>query len=180
MAGIIEKGNIGLFENEIEFTGQHATMVRALREMGIFSTFREAYLTSAIVGFINSKKETAPDEKVQAASILPSDLTKRKKDLRLIYRLIMLLDEDENFTMDDYKNRTFRDDPEEHKEIIKQNMILFNSYASGGLEYLYDRFQDCGRLEKAVDELYSFVHEFTIEVGLLEEEGGLPEFLPEF
>ena len=30
--GIVEKGNSGLFDNEIEFNGKYATMVRFLKE----------------------------------------------------------------------------------------------------------------------------------------------------
>ena len=110
--GIVEKGNSGLFDNEIEFNGKYATMVRFLKEdLGLFSTFREAYVISSIVGFLNNKKYTEDNqEKVQAASIFPNELNKRKPDLRFIYRLIMLLKEEKDYTLEDYKNRTFRDD----------------------------------------------------------------------
>ena len=74
--GIVEKGNSGLFDNEIEFNGKYATMVRFLKEdLGLFSTFREAYVISSIVGFLNNKKYTEDNqEKVQAASIFPNEL----------------------------------------------------------------------------------------------------------
>lgn len=41
----------------------------------------------------------------------------------------MLLKEEEGFTLDDYKNRAFRDDPVENPEVYKKNMQIFNSYA---------------------------------------------------
>lgn len=57
-SGIIEKSNNGLFDNEIEINGKYATMARFLKEdVGIFATFREAYLTAAIIGLLNNAKD---------------------------------------------------------------------------------------------------------------------------
>ena len=56
-ANIIEKSNNGLFENEIEFIGRYATIVRHLKDdLGLFTTFREAYVTSVIIGYVNRSK----------------------------------------------------------------------------------------------------------------------------
>ena len=180
--GIIEKGNSGLFDNEIEFNGKYATMVRFLKEdIGLFLTFREAYVISAVVGFINNCQESkAESDKVQAASVFPNELSKRKKDLRFLYRMIMLLKEEPEFTLDDYKNRTFRDDAEEDLELLKANMAIFNSYACGGLEYLYEKFSICNRTSEVVDTLYEFIHSFSCDVGLIEGDDELPDFEPEF
>ena len=176
------KGNSGLFDNEIEFTGKYATMVRFLKEdLGLFSTFREAYVTASIIGFLNNREYTDDNqEKVQPASIFPNELNKRKPDLRFIYRLIMLLKEEENYTLEDYKNRTFRDDPEENMDVLKRNMEIFNSFACGGIEYLYDKFRDCDRVEDTVDTLYELLHKFSVDVGLIEGEDDLPDFEPDF
>ena len=180
--GIIEKGNSGLFDNEIEFNGKYATMVRALKEeIGLFGTLREAYVIAAIIGFLNDRNMTEDkQEKVQPASIFPTELVKRKKDLRFIYRLIMMLKEEEKFTLDDYKDRAFREDPEENLENMKQNMRVFNSYVCGGIEYLYELFENCNRNEDTVDVLYEFLHRFSIDVGLIDEEAELPDFEPDF
>lgn len=177
MAGISEKGNNGLFGNEVEFNGKYAIYARFLRDdVGIFQTFREVYVTSAIVGYLNDRTETIDkNEKVQSASIFPNELSKRKIDLRHIYRTIMLLKEEDGFTLDDYKNRAFRDDPEENPEVYKRNMQIFNSYACGGVEYLYEMFRNTTSVEEVVDELYQFVHDFSVDVGLGNEEE-LPEF----
>lgn len=181
--GIVEKGNAGLFDNEIEFNGKYATMVRFLRDdVGLFGTFREAYVVSSIVGFINEREATDDNqEKVQPASIFPNELSKRKQDLRFIYRLMMLLKEEPNFSLEDYKNRTFKDDYEENKELIKQNMNIFNSYACGGVEFLYEKFENCDRVDDAVDTLYEYLHQFSSNVGLLDDDGEeLPDFEPDF
>lgn len=181
MSGIAEKGNNGLFSNEIEFNGKYATYARFLRdEIGLVQTFREAYVIGSIVGYMNNRMETPDSEpKVQPASVFPNELSKRRIDLRFIYRIIMLLKEEDGFTLDDYKNRAFRDDPEENADTYKANMELFNSYACGGVEYLYEMFQNETSIDKVVDKLYKFLHEFSIDVGILENEE-LPEFTPDF
>ena len=92
----------------------------------------------------------------------------------------MLLKEEAGYTLDDYKNRAFKDDSEENMDIIKQNMLIFNSYACGGVEYLYREFENCSRLEDVVDKLYDFLHMFSAAVGLVEDDTELPEFTPNF
>ncbi len=160
-----------LFDKEYEFKGKHATYCRFLRdEVKLFKTFREIYAASAIIGYLFSSKSKSDSEKVQPASILPSELAQKRSDLTFIYRLIMLLDPVDGFTINDYQNRTFRDDAESEKapEKIKSNMEIFNSYANGGIEILYDLFKDCKEKKDTVNELYEFLYDFYSENNLLE------------
>ncbi len=182
MDGIISKGNSGLFQNEIELQGKYASEIRFLRdEVKIFNSFRDAYVVSAIIGFItNSNIDVNEVDNVQAASIFPEEIKKRKKDLKFIYQLIMLLDENEDFTIDDYKNRTFRDDPEEYPETLRNNMILFNSYVKKGIDFLYNKFIDSKRIDDSIDILYEIVHELAVSTKLIEDEPDLPDFTPKF
>ena len=92
----------------------------------------------------------------------------------------MLLKEEPDFTLEDYQNRAFRDDPEENGDEIKTNMSIFNSYACGGIEYLYNIFQGCERIEDTVDTLFKFLHDFSTDVGLIDGDTELPDFVPEF
>ena len=102
--GIIEKNNNGLFENEVEINGKYATMARALKEeYGVFSTFREVYVLAAVLGYLHQRKETEDNTpKVNAASIFPGDLNRRKADLRFLYRVMMLTNDMEGYTINDY------------------------------------------------------------------------------
>lgn len=155
-----------LFDKEFEFVGKHATYCRALKdEISLFSTFRETYMISAIVGFLyGAKSEKDTTEKVNPASILPSELAKQRLNLRNIYRYIMLLEETEGFSIDDYKARTFKDDAEdEDPEKIKRNMEIFNSYVLGGIEILYDRFKDCDSKKNVVNVLNEFLEDFVTD-----------------
>ena len=181
-ANIVEKSNNGVFENEIEFTGRYATIVRHLKDdLGLFTTFREAYVTAAIIGFVNKRTETDENsDKVQAASIFPNELSKRKHDLRFLYRIMMLVKDDPTFTIDDYMNRAFRDDAEEgNADNLKQNMALFHSYVCGGLDYLNEKFGSLDRIDDIVDTLYDMVHNFAVDVEIIEDDD-LPDFEPDF
>ena len=178
-SGIIEKSNSGLFCNEIEMNGKYATMVRFLKEeIGIFSTFREAYIAAAIIGFLYNIRGTADSsEKVQPASIFPNELSKRLPDLKMLYRIIMLADESKPYTIDEYMNRAFRDDAEsETSGNLKNNMTIFNAYVCGGLEILYEKFKDIDKIDNVVNTLYDFVHEFIVDVGMIEDNEELPDF----
>lgn len=148
-----------LFDKEYEFVGKHATYCRALKdEISLFSTFREAYMISAIVGFLyGTKSEKDTTVKVNPASILPSELAKQRLNLRNIYRYIMLLEETDGFSIEDYKSRTFKDDSDdEEPEKVKNNMEIFNSYVLGGIEILYNKFKDCNSKKDTVNMLNEF------------------------
>ena len=55
-AGITLKACTGLFEDEVEFDGKYANMVRFLRdEVGVFGSYRDAYVVASIVGFLNNR-----------------------------------------------------------------------------------------------------------------------------
>ena len=160
-----------LFDKEFEFKGKHAEYCRFLRnDIGLFKTYREIYTASAIIGFLNSKSAKKNDEKVQSASILPSELAQKRTILTYIYRLIMLLDEKENYTIKDYQDRTFRDDAnaDENPEKLIANMEIFNSYARGGIEILYDKFKDCKTKKETVNTLNDFLIDFFEDVGLID------------
>lgn len=175
---IIEKSNQGLFENEIEITDRYASMVRFLKEeIKIFSTFREAYINAAILGFLKNKTETkGPSEKVQPASIFAEQFRNRKLDLKFLFRIIMLVKDEPQFTIDDYMNRTFRDGTDEDEYAgLKEKMMIFNSYVCGGLEYLYEKFKNFHKKDDIVNAVYDLVHDIAIEVGAL-----MPEGLPDF
>lgn len=178
MSGIIEKGNNGLFENEIEFTGKYATYARFLRdEAEVFSTFREIYLMSAIIGFVENKKGTLDNTelKVSPASIFAADLAKKRRDLKFIYRTIMLLNSESNSSIEERKNRAFKEDRETNATILKENMALFHSYVCGGLEYLYQQFDDVHDLDDKVNRLHELFEIFSLKNGIIQEEG-LPSY----
>ncbi|KIR03712.1 hypothetical protein P261_02527 [Lachnospiraceae bacterium TWA4] len=150
-------------------------------EIKIVATFREAYVLAAVIGFVNNIKANGnTEENTRTASIFPTELSKRKSDLRLLYRIMMLSLDNPEYSIDDYMNKAFRDDAdEENREELKKNMVIFNEYACGGLEYLDEKFKDLDRADDIVDAVYSFIHDFAIDVGVLQGDD-LPDFEPSF
>lgn len=160
-----------MFDKEFEFKGKHAGYVRFLKdEIGLFKTYREAYTISAVVGFLNANRSSKDfTEEARPASVLPGEMVQKRTELTLIYRIMMLLDEADNFTIDDYKNRAFRDDAdiEDHPENFKNNMELFNSYVLGGLEIIYEKFQLCNDKNSTVNTLYDYLMDFFEDNNLI-------------
>ncbi len=182
---VVEFGNRGLWQNEIECQGKYSLIIHHLKEIGLFSTNREAYIVAAILGLVNGRKvtydvnevmgekrkKTDQNDEVSEISIQPGDLVARKQDLRLIYRVAMLVEDNPSFTIEDYMNRAFRDDSDtENPENLKRNMAIVNSYVGGGLEYLDEKFGSLHDIEEVVDALYELVHGFAVEVELLEDD----------
>lgn len=171
---IIEKTNNGLFENEIELNGKYGYYIRFLKdEIGAFTTFREVYILSTALGFIKHRNST-PDasEKMNPASVFTDQIRTRKADLKFLYRLIMIVHEESDFTIEDYMNRAFRDGSDENNlDNLKSNMSLFHEYTCGGLEYLYDIFKDLRKPDDIVNALYDLLHDVAIQTGLLKPEG---------
>lgn len=163
---------MGLFDKEYKFFGKHATYCRFLKDEGIIKTFREVYLISTVIGFLNNTcSPIDKEEKVQEASILPSELMQQKDNLTFLYRIIMLTKEDDGFSIDDYKNRAFRDDvDDENPEKVKKNMELFNSYSRAGVEILYDKFKDGTNKKDYANILNQFLTEFCTDTTLILDE----------
>lgn len=163
---------MGLFDKEYKFVGKHATYCRYLKDEGIIKTFREVYLISTAVGYLNNA--TSPvdkEEKVQEASILPSELMQQKDNLTFLYRIIMLTREVPGYSIDDYKNRAFRDDvDDENPEKVKENMELFNSYSRAGVEILYDIFKDGTNRKDYANQLNTFLTNFCMDINLIQDD----------
>jgi hypothetical protein len=160
-----------MFDKEVEFNGKHATYIRFLRDsIGLFKTFREAYVVCTVVGFINGRKSSKDSsEKVQPASILPSELAKQRSNLMFVYRLIMLLEGPEDMDIKERQDRAFRYDAEGDVNAVKlsQNMECFNAYAMGGLEIIYEEFKDCTNQKDTVNKLHEYLLKFFEDNSLI-------------
>ena len=123
-----------LFEQNIKLYGKHAKYLRFLKDIGLFQTHRGGYLYGAVIGLIYNKKveqDNSKDDtgKVETASIFAGDIGPAKSKLIYIYRLIMLIDEVDGYTIKDYQDRTFKYDADEkkYKEQNDKNMEIFES-----------------------------------------------------
>ncbi|MGL6294749.1 hypothetical protein [Eubacterium aggregans] len=78
----------------------------------------------------------------------------------------MLLDKSIDIPAEERINRAFRyyTQPEKAEE-FKQNMNLFNDYARGGIELMYEKFTDgCSTREDYLNKTYEIITTFKQEI----------------
>ncbi|MCK6255458.1 hypothetical protein LCY76_02310 [Fictibacillus sp. KIGAM418] len=156
-----------LFDKNIIITGKHSAYMDLLRDKGFFSRHLDIYINSAIVGFqynrksLSDKSETYKDKRTQ---IHTEQLVKESSILEFIYRLIMLLDNQKDSTLEDRINRAFRDDSlNDVSEKHSENTKVFISYVLGGVEVLYEKIIEKGATEQ---DLMKNAYEFMKEQNL--------------
>ena len=126
----------------------------------IFERYIDVIMCGALIGFrFNRKGETQSDlskseysTESQLIEIPINTMLKEQGNLKRIYRLIMLNEDDRKLPADERINNAFRYSRDED-ERVKANMKLFESYISGGIEILIDRFRDILTQEEAVEQM---------------------------
>jgi hypothetical protein len=157
-----------MFDRDYQIRGKHATyskyLVKHKDNTGapIFNRFIDIYMIGAIMGFMHGKRAEEDNTVKDDVSILASTVIAEKDKLQFIYRLIMLLDTNSGLTLEERINRAFRDDSKE--ETIADNMKLFHSYVCGGIEYLYEKFNDCVTNDDFIDRIYQIVDRFKADI----------------
>lgn len=162
------------FSRPVRFRGKHAAYAQYLskermtkRENGvnIFDRIMDAYLVSILVGLKFNK--TAPvDEsdidasevfgdfpqykgkKISSSDINAETIHASQELLNYIYRIAMLNEQKRNLSDEEKIANAFKSDSNQEK--IDQNIELMNSYARGGLEVLYSRFEGLAGDENAI------------------------------
>ncbi|PFL68551.1 hypothetical protein COJ36_07095 [Priestia megaterium] len=156
-----------MFENDLTIVGKHATYTRFLvNEVSVFKRYIDVYMNGAIFGFLYGRKSEKDKESSDRANILAGAFITEKTRCDFIYRLIMLLDETSNLTVEQRIDRAFRDDAQNNKsESQIANMEMFNSYVLGGIEVLYEKFtEDCTTKEDYIDKIHEIVSNFKEEI----------------
>ena len=78
-----------------------------------------------------------------------------------------------------YEDDNAEDTEKDVNQSLKEKMKIFNSYACGGLEYLSEKFEGVNRDDDIVEIIYNLVHNFAIDINMLEDDR-LVDFTPEF
>ena len=153
------------FYRPVRFLGIHAAYAQYLsKERGkkriggvnIFSRIMDAYMVSILVGLKYNR--TAPlsesdlymkdifgnqkefgDKKISSSDINSDTVHASQNQLNYIYRIVMLSENTRNLSEEKKIANAFKS--ENDPERIEKNIELMNSFARGGLEILYDRFQ---------------------------------------
>jgi hypothetical protein len=149
-----------LFEKEYSFRGKHATAVEKLtavfdsvQRTKLFQRNVDIYILAPIVGFLFQRK--APlDKGDDATKIFPQQLSQYKEELEYSYRLIMLLDKENEPDTDRRIDKAFRiiGTPD-----AANDEQLFEEYVRGGIEVLSEKLIDVG--SDYVMNMYDFLTE---------------------
>jgi len=134
-----------MFVSDILIHGKHAQYIKELgkTEYQLFSRYLDVFMNGAIIGLIYDRREErdrVSQFKDIQTNILAEVINKEKLNLDYIYRLIMILDDSQEITLEEKINRAFRDDSNSDvSDRHKKNLELFKLYALGGISILHDK-----------------------------------------
>ena len=129
--------------DEMTFVGKHRDYVDKLWTQGkikesYFKRLVDLYAIAAIVGL--KAKRRSPEEKDDSGmkrTVQMKQLNENYQTLITIMRLVLIMDDSRNMTFEEKLESAFA--IPEDEATYKANMELFNSYARGGVEYLYEK-----------------------------------------
>ena len=151
-----------LFENDLTIMGKHATHLKFLvNDAMLFDDYIDVYMNAAVFGYLYSKRDTRDTESKDRARIYSDAFSTHRSECIMLYRLIILLDE-QDITLEERLNRAFRYDSNAAKEEeVKKCMELFNSYVLGGIEYMFSLFTaGCTSRDDYIRTSYSVLRSF--------------------
>ena len=165
-----------MFNKDFKISGKHANYWKDLCELAgnvpdrdqhanfkIFKSYIDAYVTCPIVGFVYNRKGVEDKTVPGDAGMLAEVVIKNAPELKYVYQIIMLLDTDSEPDQDKRVYRAFNlsEEKPEGRELVAQNMAIFNSYILGGLEVLHEEFVDeCLDRDAYLQKMYMFSKNF--------------------
>ena len=151
-----------MFDKEYAFKGKHSQMVQDLtkkfdvKNNQLFKRNFDVYLLAPIIGFLYQRKadvDTTSD--INPTKIFGDILINNTDDLMFNYRLIMLLDKNNEPSSEKRIEKAFRGNKDESDE------ALYESYVRGGVEVLYEKLMyGVTSPDDYVNRLYDFLEEF--------------------
>lgn len=155
-----------MFDREYSFKGKHAKMVTELtgkftingeERHCFFERNFDVYLLAPIIGFLYHRKSSidkTPD--INPTKIFGDTIMNNANDLKFNYRLIMLLDKENESDKEKKVEKAFCDinNPEDEE--------LYESYVRGGVEVLHEKLiEDIHTPDDYINHLYEFLEEFS-------------------
>lgn len=154
-----------MFDKQYIFKGKHAIMVDKLTAQfdetstaKIFARNIDVYVNAPIVGFLYGRKADIDTSTPDTQNIMGDRVIYSQEDLKFNYRLIMLLDtnnEPDSIKRIDKAFRTIG------TAVAADDETLFERYVRGGVEVLYEKLiDDVSNPDDYIKRLYDFVEEF--------------------
>ena len=159
-----------MFDGDIKITGKHAAYIKFLASKsvqlnknipcaGVFKRYIDVYIAGITIGLVKNLKSLVDNSVEDSANILASAVINEQSKLKILYRIMNLID-DTSLTSDERIDLAFRYDADE--EHIKKGMELFNSYARGGIEWIYDEItQNAVTNDDYLEKLANLVKDFS-------------------
>jgi len=152
-----------MFDKDFDLRGKHATYTKFLcNEAKVFKRYIDVYMVSVVIGFLYGSPKSR-DAAHDSANILAGVFANERAKCEFLYRLVMLLDETSEITVEARIDRAFRID-DSSVDDMKNNMDLFHSYVYGGIEVLYEKFLDCTTKDDYIDKIHDMVRIFEHEI----------------
>lgn len=129
--------------DEMSFVGKHKEYVDKLWTQGkiqesYFRRLVDLYAIAAIVGLrVGRKAKEEPDSTDLKRTVQLKQLSDNYQTLITIMRMVLIFDKGNDQPIEKRLENAFMIPEEE--DVYKANMELFNSYARGGIEYLYEQ-----------------------------------------
>lgn len=152
-----------MFDKQYSFKGKHADMVNDLtkefdvKKNKLFQRNLDVYILAPIIGFLYQRKaelDIASESKT-TAKIFTEQLFPAQDDLMFNYKLIILLDKNNEPNAEKRIEKAFKGNKDEFDE------ALYESYVLGGVEVLYEKLMEgVTSPEEYVNKLYDFLEEF--------------------
>lgn len=168
-----------MFDGNQDFYGIQANYLKDLCELRgnvpdknlhgnfkIFSSYVDAYTVCPLIGYLYGRRIPMGVVADGDAGILYEQISKKKSELRFIYQIIMLVDEDSEPDEEKRIYRAFKlsESSEEDKPMIEENMKIFNEYFLGGVDILHEQFVDqCTDDDSYLYRIYDYVKKFNEE-----------------
>lgn len=153
------------FSKPVRFRGIHAAYAQYLSTergqkriggVNVFSRIMDAYLVSILVGLrfnrtafvdesdvyakdIFGNSDEYGDKKITSSDINSETIHASQTQLNYIYRVVMLSENIRGLSDEEKIANAFK--CENNPEKLEKNIDFMNSFARGGLELLYERFQ---------------------------------------
>ncbi len=154
-----------MFDKEYTFKGTHADKVIRLTakfddKNSIFKRNIDVYMMAPIIGFLYQRKsESNMDGEHRTTKIFPEQLLNCQNELAFNYRLIMLLDKNNEKDIKKRIDKAFR---EYNSKNAVEDEKLFDSYVLGGVDVLYEKIIDnASSMDGYLANIYDFMEELN-------------------
>lgn len=168
-----------MFDSNLNFYGVQANYLKDLCELRknvpdydqhlnfkIFKSYVDAYIVCPLIGYQYGRRIPMGSSADGDVGILLEQISKRRSELRFIYQIIMLIDEDSEPDEERRIYRAFKlsETTEEGKVQIAENMKIFNEYFFGGIDVLHEQFVDqCTDDDSYLRKIFDYVKKFNEE-----------------